>query len=290
MERFAFDPAFYRVSNPDLAALEGSQLLEHYLAFGISEGRAGAPIALRENLIKQLDRETTVLEIGPFLRPVVTGSNVEYFDVLDREGLKERALAVGYPATSAPYIHYVSPTGDLAVVTKTFAAVVSSHCIEHQPDLVQHLHDVSRVLEQGGRYYLMIPDKRYCFDHFIPPSTIADVMDAHLSARRVHTARSVVEHRALTTHNDPARHWRGDHVDAGFEASVVQRTQAALMEFQQASGGYIDVHAWQFTPASFRDVVHQLVELGLSPLRLEAVAGTPFGRNEFTAILTKSAA
>ena len=92
-------------------------------------------------------------------------------------------------------------------------AVFSSHCIEHQPDLVRHLQEVANLLEPDGAYFLLIPNKLYCFDHFIAETSVADVMLAHHLGHRVHTLASVIEHRALTTHNDPSRHWLGDHAD-----------------------------------------------------------------------------
>ncbi len=158
-------------------------------------------------------QSSRVLEIGPFCNPCMTGRNVRYFDVLDRAGLLKRAAEQGYLVVSAPKIDFVSPVGDLSVVDATFDAVVSSHCIEHQPDLVAHLAEVARILEPGGRYFLLVPDKRFCFDHFLAPSTVAGVVDAWKEGRKVHRLASVLEHRALTTHNDTARHWAGDHAD-----------------------------------------------------------------------------
>jgi hypothetical protein len=45
------------------------------------------------------------------------------------------------------------------------------------------------------------------------------------------------------------------------------------------------VHAWQFTPGSFRELLGMLHAGGDSPLRPLRVYETPHGRNEFTAIL-----
>ena len=287
-EAFApeLDADFYRGLYGDLRAMSEADAAQHFREHGIREGRQGSPLAAREALIEVLKRQRSILEIGPFCAPVVRGRNVAYFDVLDRAGLVERAGRVGQDAKGIPErIDFVSPTGDLSVVDRRFAAVVSSHCIEHQPDLVRHLAQVAAVLEPGGHYFLMVPNKLYCFDHFIAPSTLAQVLAAHVEARRVHRLESVIEHRALTTHNLPGRHWAGDHLDPGWQASVVGRATAAIAEHAAAAGGYVDVHAWQFTPGSFRTLVGMLHEGGYSPLRPLRVYETPHGRNEFTAIL-----
>ncbi|MFA5950036.1 MAG: hypothetical protein WC807_07110 [Hyphomicrobium sp.] len=281
------DLEYYRMSNGDLAQHSSDELAEHFEVFGRKEGRPASPAALRENFLELVKQQPSVLEIGPFCNPCVRGPNVRYFDVLDEGGLNNRAREIGYPHTQAPHIDFVSPEADLGIVQQQFSAVVSSHCIEHQPDFIRHLMQVDRIPTDEGRYFIMIPDKRYCFDHFIAESTVAGIVEAFSEKRRKHRLGSVIEHRALTTHNDAGRHWRGDHADPGFAASIAARTHMALAEFERAAGGYIDVHAWQFTPHSFRINVSTLRELDLIAFEAERVYNTGVGRNEFTAILKK---
>lgn len=282
-----FDPVHYRNIHIDLVGKTDAALLEHYEEYGRREGRSSSPASQRKAFLKLVPKSKPVLEIGPFDTPCVTGSNVRYFDVLDQAALQRRAAELGRAASAVPSIDYVDSNGDLAAVTDTFAALVSSHCIEHQPDLVYHLQQAGRMLEPGGRYFLLIPNKLYCFDHYIAESTIANVLDAHRAKHRVHRLESVIEHRALTTHNDPARHWAGDHADASHWATIVPRIRASLAEYDGAGGGYIDVHAWQFTPLSFRRITQYLLELGLTQLRPERTYDTPHGSNEFAAVLQK---
>jgi hypothetical protein len=96
----------------------------------------------------------------------------------------------------------------------------------------------------------------------------------------------VIEHRALTTHNDPVRHWAGDHGQPHSAAGIAS-IQAAMQEHANANGGYIDVHAWQFTPSTFRLITQQLHDLGLSLLRPTRVFETPRPEMEFCAIMTR---
>jgi SAM-dependent methyltransferase len=285
-----FDWRFYRACYRDLRTFDPEQLAAHYQQYGKKEGRCASAAAIRENFIKLIPDSGAVLEIGPFYHPVTSGDKVRYFDVLDSAGLKMRAETIGADPKNIPsLIHYVSPTGELSSVPDRFEAVISSHCIEHQPDLIKHLQDVAELLVDRGCYFLLIPNKRYCFDHFIDETTIADVIDAHVEHRRVHALRSVIEHRALTTHNDAARHWRGDHADPDYGLTIAERTRRALGEFTAASGNYIDVHAWQFTPESFREITALLCRLGYSSMRPLRVYDSPYGTHEFTAILQKCA-
>lgn len=281
------DLGYYRVNNPDLCSLSDSELCHHYLQFGRAEGRSCSAVSLREYFVQIAAHHPSVLEIGPFSKPSLIGPNVRYFDVLDSDGLRERARKHGLSTEGVPEIHYTAPNGDLSTVSSIFHAIFSAHVLEHQTCLVSHLKQVSRILPYGGSYFLVIPDKRYCFDYFLSESTIADVLCAFQDQRSSHTLSSVIEHDALTTHNDALQHWQGDHEDAGLLDSVVPRVQAALDRYSAAQGGYIDVHAWQFTPMSFRSIITNLHALSVLDLYPTMICGTPYGRQEFTAVLTK---
>jgi len=281
-----FDKGFYRRIYEDLNELSEEQLNDHYYIHGIREGRIGSPAALRAAFIGLIDAASSALEIGPFTNPVLRGKNIRYFDVLNRERLIDRAVELKRNAKFCPEIHYVSPTGDLGIIEDKFDIVFSSHCIEHQPDLVKHLNDISNIIPENGRYFLCIPDKRYCFDALLPESTLEQVLAAHAEQRRTHTLKSVVDHYAHTTHNDPARHWQGD--SGGItDKHRMEREKQALERFNLSDGEYIDVHAWQFTPSAFSAIIHGLGAHKLTSLRLERAYNTPRGAHEFTAVLTK---
>jgi SAM-dependent methyltransferase len=217
------------------------------------------------------------------------GPNVKYFDVIDQQGLMARARALGRQEESCPYIDYVSDKGDLGVVTdEKFDNVVSSHTLEHQPNLIRHLNQVSGILRPGGRYYVMLPDKRFTFDHYIPLTRVSDVLAADAEAREVHTLTSILYHYAETTHNSALRHWLGIHRSSGTSPPYVERLRAALEVTRDRSGDYIDVHCWCFTPPSFLTVLNTLSEMNMIRLGIERVYGTPMGSSEFFAILQKS--
>jgi SAM-dependent methyltransferase len=279
------DPDTYRASDPKLGKLDDAAAIAHYRAEGRAKGVVASPLALRENLLLFIEDGISLLEIGPFFRPLMRGPGVEYLDVLTADQLRARALEVGGDPAGVPdTIHHV---GGLDAVDRTYDAVLSSHAIEHQPDLVAHLQQVERILNPGGAYFLIIPDRRYCLDHFIADSTIAGVLQAHHERRTVHTLQSVVEHRALTVHNDAVRHWRGDHGDP--ERNQAAHAQAAIDEYVAAKGGYVDVHAWYFTPPAFRLILTDLKRLGLIGLEISGLYHPAHDRNEFCAILKKPA-
>ncbi len=287
MAKLAFNANFYRTSYHDLSHLSEGDAELHFLKHGIGEGRSGAEGGLREDLLQHIPLNEPVLEFGPFASPVTRGKNVRYADVLSTTALRERAIECGVDPAGCPDIDYVLSDCDLGKIPDKFSVVVSSHCIEHQPDLIRHLQSVEALLADSGRYLLIIPDKRYCFDHFLPETSIADVMTAYVRRHRVHEIGSIIEHWALITHNDTGRHWNCDHGESHI-ANTMEPLTRALREYEADPTRYVDVHAWQFTPISFMDLMRLLNTLGLTRLSALEVHNTPRGRNEFCAVLEKN--
>lgn len=282
----AFDADHYLAANPDLA-IAATDAADHYAAIGRAEGRVASPLALRENLIGLIDDGRSVLEIGPFCNPLLRGRNIAYLDMLDAAQLRARAIEIGIDPAGCP--HHIDYVGGIDQIRRRFDAVISSHAIEHQPDLIHHLQQIERIVTADGLFCLIVPDKRFCFDHYIAESTIADVVEAHREQRRRHSLASVIEHVALTTHNDSRRHWAGDHGPA-VPPDRAQRVEKAIRDHDFNPVRYVDVHAWYFTPDSFRTLIETLSALGMIGLELAGVYDTARDRNEFCAVLRLSAA
>ena len=233
----------------------------------VARGRGILPPISRDAFRSLIEGEA--LELGPFDCPFITGPQVHYYDILDQDELRVRAVEHSRNPDGCPIIHY---TGDLGAIDRTFEAVFSSHVIEHAPDLIRHLKDVARLLADGGAYYLLVPDKRYCFDHFLPSTIVDQIRDAQ--GRERPTIESVVNHLTRRTHNRAMLHW------LGFHGKPVEEPDAPEELNRAEQGEYLDVHQWAFTPSSFRELME---ELGI--FRDVTVYDTAFGDLEFMAIL-----
>lgn len=278
-----FDPSAYRCLHQDLAKFNDNELIEHYLKYGRAEGRTSNFLRDRKSFSSLITSDVEALEIGPFASPLLNGKNVWYCDVLDQDELVKRAKEIGINPDSVPRIDYKLGPLFLDEISRQFDAILSSHSIEHQPDLILHLNQIERKLRIDGRYFALIPDKRYCFDREIAPSTIAEVIQAYEEKRSTHALRSVIEHRALTVHNDCTKHWAETKRPRHTISS--NKVLKAIEEWRSANGGYIDVHAWYFTPESFLQIVELLNGLGLTTLKVEQIYPTRRNANEFWAIL-----
>lgn len=240
---------------------------------------------IRKDFLQSIPNDIKILEIGPFFTPMHIGPHVKYFDVEDQQHLIKRAKNIdpNFKVEDIPFIDYVSPTADLTIIDEKFDAVFSSHVIEHQFDLIDHLQKAGTVLSEGGKYYLVVPDKRYCFDHFQQVSTIADVIGAHYEKRKKHTLKSLLDHRVLTTHNDPVEHWKGNH---GEISDMPKNIKAAIAEYE--AGDYVDTHGFFFTPKSFKEIMDLLYELGYIRFKVDRIHETAKNNFEFFCVLEKT--
>jgi len=140
---------------------------KHYIEAGRKKGlQSSKGQSLKEFINVEIQPQFTeptrkkdkgmILEIGPFLNPMLVGEGIKYFDILDLAGLEERAKKVGYPEILKVPIDYVSPSGDLSVISEQgeFSLVVSSNVLLNQLNLVHHLKQVGNLLKDGG-YYAM---------------------------------------------------------------------------------------------------------------------------------------
>ncbi|MDB2437844.1 hypothetical protein N9W89_03955 [Hellea sp.] len=282
------DFEFYQATYPDLSTFTEEQLYDHYSLHGYWEGRAGSKYCSRAELIKIVPEKA--LELGPFNSPLIGGDDVKYFDVLSKTKLIKRAEDIGISIDEIPHIDYVSKHGDLGIVEEKFDAVISSHNIEHQTDLISHFRSVAEILNDTGKYFLIVPHSKFCFDAALGNTKVSDIFNAFYEKRKLHTVGSVIEHIALTVHNDPQKHWEAAQREEDrtkVRKLNSKKISSALHTYDAHGKTYIDVHAWQFTPISFSNILNCLIEMGIVPFSKVRVFGQVLGSNEFTAIIEK---
>ncbi len=235
-------------------------------------------------------RNLSCLEIGPFFTPVLLGDNVEYFDILTQQELVERIDREGLhkwnlPNYGVPYIHHVEKTGNLSKINKKYDIVLSNNCIEHQLNLIDHLNQVYDLLNDGGLYIVICPDKRYCFDHFLPETNLADVIEDFYLNRERHSLKAFIEHNSLTTHNDPQRHWNNDHGQYGDAKNEIEKseplnlTRDDIENYFYDKSIFEDVHNYKFTSFNFGGIMTSLKKMNY--IKLDIIKSSPALENSF---------
>jgi hypothetical protein len=270
--------------------------LNHYLSFGKDRGyQCSRGQNLREIINPEIVSVLpgSVLEIGPFINPLIRSPKAKYFDIADWSGLVQKAKELSYVVSPQPVaIDYVDPSGDLSTVDSQFSLVVSANVLGVQTDLVRHLQDVSRLIVNGGYYAMIVPDKRFGSDHIAEETTIADVLEDFYLPRRHQTMRSLVENAALQSSAETAvQHWRGDRGDLPYESArdplFLQHIRDAIQAYHETdlTKPQIDVMRYRFTPQSLAMVLDALFVLGLTELRVHRLYETLADSGEFGLVL-----
>lgn len=239
-------------------------------------------------------RNKTTMEIGPLYRPFVLKSegDVIYVDHADTDTLRKKYASD--PTFDVSGIVQVDAVwGDQTLLEclggRRVDYVIASHVIEHVPNLIAWLQELSLVLNHGGEIRLVIPDKRFTFDIARRLTVFSDIIDAYIrKARRplplcvfdfVSSARYVDVHEAWRTKLDI------DSLPHYHTYDSALRIAKDALETQN----YHDVHCWVFTPCSFARLMREAAQHGLLELECSQYTDTPCNSLEFTVYMRSSA-
>jgi SAM-dependent methyltransferase len=245
-----------------------------------------------------LDTHLPVLEIGPLINPFLTTAthNVYYADINDKEGIFDlyksdvslgatpeevysKIVKIDFVVTES----YAKAVGDMR-----FAAVFSSHVIEHVPDILRFLLELAEILQDDGRIAMAIPDKRYTFDHFREVTPFRDAYDVFINGET--SAARLAFDFAVNAHpcNDPRR-YVGNEVSFMSVDLDQQRIDTAIGDYRGVLDGtqVINAHVWVFTYLSFLAFLRDGLRCKMLPFRLEYAAPGVIGSNEFHIVLQK---
>ncbi len=285
-----FDHSIYR-AHIDLSSMTDEELENHFFEYGINEGRTYNKISSRMDFIDNIPKGGKVLEIGPLARPLLDHTSPDYFslDVFTKEELIRNYINDSNVNTdNIIEPSYVIVNNDYSSISEKFQSIVSSHNIEHMPCLVTFLINLQNVLHSDGAIYLIIPDKRFCFDHYKRESDIYDVLQLYFEKNYRPRFTDILKHVSLSTHNDPVAHWGGNSGEIDYEKAVLNNYEGLLSQYN--NGGYIDTHVSIFTPQSFIKIIDLLNKLKLINLEIDRINHTLRNAHEFYVILKKSKA
>ena len=260
-----FDEQTYLALYPDVAVHVANggigSGLEHYIQWGENEGRWPSGHDRFSKIFSGLDRSAPGLEIGAGYNPLVSGANAKILDHLDQDGLIAKYASIDTSKIKpVDYVWNGERLPDL--VKEKFDWVVASHVIEHVPDLIGFFNDCAALLTPGGVLTLAVPDRRYTFDYYRAPSSLAAIADAHFDGRTRPSRGAILEHFRQHSVVSAGGTWDEKNVEVPTFLPDATKDLLAL----DATGAYVDTHVWVFTPARFRMLMLDLRELGLISL------------------------
>ncbi|MBT8114006.1 MAG: class I SAM-dependent methyltransferase [Arenicella sp.] len=248
----------------------------------------------RDSLTHGLDLPNlTGIEIGPLVNPIVTHdmSNVKYVDRASTAELREwYCQDKDINVDDIMEIDYVWGDQSLSEATdgkEQFDYCIASHVIEHIPDLITWLEEISSILKVGGTASFAVPDKRYTFDILRSVTTPAEVIDCYLRKLRRPSFRHIYDH--FSNHVDVEIN---DVWDANFDASQLRPGWSAEQAFAACRDAldndkYVDSHCSVFTEDSFFELLTTVSALGLLGFRVKRNFPVSRGRFEFFVQLEK---
>jgi hypothetical protein len=225
-----------------------------------------------ETLRKFIQHDMPGLEIGPSHSPIAPkceGYRVEIIDHMSAPDLKEKYAEHNVNLEAIEHVDYVwsgEPLSTIVAKANTYSWIIASHVIEHMPNILGFLNDCEKLLTENGYLILAIPDKRFCFDRFRPISGISKVLDAYYGQHKSHTAGTAVEYFLNVTKLNDTIAWGSDSTGNFNLVHTLENAKSSIVAINQQHQT-LDLHAWVFTPSSFRLIIKDLNDLELCKLK-----------------------
>lgn len=225
-----------------------------------------------EKVLCHINKDGYGIEIGPSFSPIAPkseGYKVHVIDHMNHEQLINKYKDADVDLNNIEEVDFVwhgEKYTELTGKSKYYDWIIASHVIEHTPDLIGFLNECDTVLKDDGVLSLVIPDKRYCFDHFRPITGISKIIDNHVQQATIPTPGAVAESFLSDVKKAGNIAWNSG---ATGEYEIVHSAEVALQRMKDVleESAYLDVHSWCFVPHSFRFIIHNLFSLGLIPFK-----------------------
>ncbi len=225
-----------------------------------------------KKVLRHIKKTGRGIEIGPSHRPIAPkreGYNVHIIDHMSREKLIGKYKDHNVDLENIEEVDFIwqgESYSDLTGKRKYYDWIIASHVIEHAPDFIGFLNDCDAILKDDGVISLVVPDKRYCFDHYRPITGLSKIIDNYFQKATVHTPGTVAEYFFNVVKRSGSIAWNSN--TTGDYALIHDVNQALkAMNSVHENNRYFDVHAWCFVPYSFRLIIQDLFSLGLIALQ-----------------------
>jgi hypothetical protein len=236
----------------------------------------------REFIRRLVSKDKLTVELGPSYAatcPKRLGYKVVIVDFIDADALRSKHSSMGQEVTdSIEAVDFIWRGGKIAdLVKERVSAIVACHVVEHMPDFIGFLRDCEDLLEKDGQIFLIVPDKRFCFDFLKEVSDPAKFMGDHFRHAERHSFESLYRN-CLNTFV-----WRSGVSTVAWDPSKVEDfhflSGDPKLHYDQALSAcagleYVDAHGSYFTPVSFLMVIDELRYLGFTSLSIETLTKT----------------
>lgn len=247
---------------------------------------------MRGKIKKMIDLNKRILEIGPLTSPFIKKYEAKYVYYADRRCTEEvKKLYESDPNVDCKQVVNIDfviekSFNDTLKEEKKFDYIVLIHVVEHIHDLILFFTDISKCMNENGRVVLIIPDKRYCFDHFRRESSFCDAVDVFLNGNKRLERHVFDAYYNTLNENDPKIFWRNE---CEHKKVLFRSFDDALRETNKFLNGEVDdFHFWTFTDVSFMRFIFDMTRSKMFPFSVEHFSKTEIDTFEFGVVLKKN--
>ncbi len=233
------------------------------------------------------------VEIGPLAKPLVTKDegDVRYVDRAPTEEIKAwYSKAKNLDLEKIVPVDYVWGDSSLTEATghkEYFDYCIAAHVIEHVPDLIGWLQEISAILKDKGIASFSVPDRRFTFDYLRPETIIADIIEAYLQKRRKPAIRHIFDHFSCFAEIDVTKAWKPDFDGSSLKPEKSLKEVFSICQDAVKHDKYIDSHCWIFTAHSFLQLLTALNRMNLIDFKISRFFGVEENNHEFVIQLEK---
>ena len=232
-----------------------------------------------------ISKSKKILEFGPLASPIA--AKREGFQTYSVDKADKFELAKFYAGHNEVHISKIEDVDfiwkDVDILSAipdelhhTFDVAIIGHVLEHIPNPIKFFRSLQRLLKPGGYVTLAVPDKRFCFDVFRPLTTTAAWIEAMERDDSVHSRRNLFEFKSMAVARRAAITWTSSKLSLYDMTFVGSSLSDAYDDFiiskNKEQSGYIDAHAWVFTPSSFTLILNECHALGMISLVPEYIS------------------
>lgn len=246
-------------------------------------------VLAKDRMMDKIDSQGKILEIGPLNQPFFSKNefDVYYADIKGTDEVKERYSYLNDESNIVSIDYVITDTYENTFKDEgiKFDYVFLSHVLEHIPDPISFLLDISTVLSANGKICLLLPDKEFTFDHYRENSSFIDMFDMYVRGEKISTPRLMLDSMLCTTNeNKASSYW-----DKGAEKYPAPNVDVCIETYYNFINDFdnqsFDGHYWVFTDRSFLNILENMLKVNLLPYKLVEFFPTPYYTNTFGLIL-----
>lgn len=237
-------------------------------------------------------RTVKILEIGACASPTFKTPEVDimFMDRLSTQEL-QKTVRLRNPrnAENIPQVNYVTTKKNFAKdIEQKFDLVIANHVVEHIPDLISWLRNISSILNSKGYLFLAVPHKEYTFDKERNLTALSEIIHNYEQDLEDPTRQQIFD---FLFHKRPIKAvdvWNGNYErllnQKKFETA---KDTLTFVDAQLDNKKHVDAHCCVYTYQSFVSICNELARSEYIDLNLISSKDVEPPYNEFFILFEK---